>query len=273
MGQSRPPESVLIVDNGADPAVQQLAAQLPRTSYVATADNVGPAGAIAAGMGQLLSQAQPDDWILLVDDDDPPPFDGVLERLRSLASSAPPDVGVVGLTGARFSAWRGRLVRVRDDQLSGLTDVDYMGNGQMPHYRVRAVLDAGVFDPDFFFGFEELEYGLRLRSRGWRLVLSADLTMYVRACHGRTGLGRYARSGTAHPSWRRYYSARNLIKISRQYGRCTAPVIATLRGAFGAIRIALLARSVDAAAPAVRGLVDGWRGIGGKTVEPSTILR
>src|SRR4029453_7830814 len=95
----------------------------------------------------------------------------------------------VGLVGSRFDRRRARLQRLPDSELGhGPLDVDYIGGGHLPLYRVAAVRAVGVVDPSYFFGFEDLEYGLRLRSRGWRVVADGDQWLELRRAQGRLGL-------------------------------------------------------------------------------------
>ena len=58
LAQTRPPDTITIVDNDADPLVESIARRLG-VRYVAQPDNGGPAGAIAAGVayvpGELFS--------------------------------------------------------------------------------------------------------------------------------------------------------------------------------------------------------------------------
>jgi GT2 family glycosyltransferase len=90
----------------------------------------------------------------------------------------------------------------------GYADVDYIGGGAVPVFR-RAMLDeVGAYDPTFFFGFEELEFGLRVRAAGWRLhIVAGGSGRHPTQWHagGRTALAEW--------NWRRYYSLRNLIVI------------------------------------------------------------
>lgn len=266
--QSRPPDSLLIVDNAAEPEIEELAAGRAATDYLSMTENLGPAGGIAAGMNLVLANTQPEDWILIVDDDDPPPYAEAIEDVCRAAIMGPDNIAVVGLTGARYERRSGRLSRVTDDELTELTDVDYIGNGQLPLYSARALLDTGVFDANLFFGFEELEFGLRLRSRGWRLIAPGPVVRRVREINGRTGLGR--RVGPSRPGapWRRYYSARNGLTIARRHGRWTAPLLFSIRTFAGGARSSTLTRSFASTAASVRGISDGWRGHLGRTVEP-----
>jgi glycosyltransferase involved in cell wall biosynthesis len=269
VSQSRPPDSVLVVDNDDDGELREALLRLNGTEYLSCSENVGPAGAVAVAMERLVERCGPDDWVLLVDDDDPPPLVDALEILSATATSAPHDVGAIGLTGSRFDRGSARLNRVLDENLEDLTDVDYIGSGQLPMYRVAAIRDVGVFRPELFFGFEELEYGLRLRAANWRVVIHGGLTREVRALHGRTGLGIDARS--AHepsPPWRRYYSTRNLVLISRLHGTRVAPVVMSARAIAGGSLAVLRARRLSAGTASWKGLLDGWIGRFGRTVEP-----
>jgi GT2 family glycosyltransferase len=266
--QTRPPDSIVVVDNAADAVVEELVAGADDASYVPMADNGGPAGAIARGMSAVLESAGDDDWVLLIDDDDPPRFPTAVEDVVAVARAAPGNVGAVGVTGARYRRWTGRLLRVPDDELADLTDVDYIGNGMCPLYRVAALRAVGVFDPALFFHFEELDFGLRLRAGGWRLVIDREVTLRTRSVTGRRGLGRRARVARRSAAWRTYYAARNEVLVARRHGALTAPFVVTARLVAGGVVNALRARTVAGARPRVHGVLDGWRGRIGRTVEP-----
>ncbi len=266
--QTRPPDSIVVVDNGADDAVEDLVAGSDGVAYVPMADNSGPAGAIARGMSVVLESAGDDDWVLLIDDDDPPRFPSAVADVVAVARAAPADVAAVGLTGARYRRRTGRLLRVPDDELTDLTDVDYIGNGMCPLYRIAALRAVGVFDPALFFHFEELDFGLRLRAGGWRLVLARDVTLRTRSATGRLGLGPRARVARRSTAWRTYYAARNEVLVARRHGALTAPFVVTARLVAGGAVHALRSRTIEGVPPRVHGLVDGWRGRTGRTVEP-----
>src|SRR5439155_15640547 len=124
-----------------------------------------------------------EDWIVLLDDDDPPPDGSLLAELTSFAGAmraADPSTAGVGLGGARF-AWRtARLVPIRDDERIGPVRVDYLGGNRFPLYLVGAIRRVGVFRADLFFGFDDVEYGLRLRTDGYSLYAHGQLQLQVR---------------------------------------------------------------------------------------------
>lgn len=266
--QTRRPDTLLIVDNDADAAVEEYARHLDGASYLAMPENLGPAGAVAAGMRQVLATASPSDWILLIDDDDPPLFAEAIADLYAAALVAPDNVAAIGLTGSRYNDRTGLMERIPDEQLEQWTDVDVIGSGQCPLYRAKAISDSGVFDARLFFGLEELEFGLRLKQRGWRLVVTRDTTLRTRQLSGRTGLGRHAASDRRSGGWRSYYVARNEVLVARRFGRSMAPLAVSARLVAGGTAKAVRSRSLDVLGPRLSGVADGWRGRSGRTRDP-----
>jgi hypothetical protein len=136
---------------------------------------------------------------------------------------------------------------------------------------VRAVRAVGPFKAELFFGFEELDYGLRLRAAGWSMYVDGD-----RWRAGRTMLGRLDVSGgpslnLPEPGWRHYYGLRNLLNIlvsSRHLGAAARITLLT-----GLAKPLLNAprqprRSLRLLRLNWNACRDGWRGRLGRTVEP-----
>jgi glycosyltransferase involved in cell wall biosynthesis len=279
-GQTRPPDTLVVVDNDPDASARASVEATGRTgcatavSYVAAGANLGPAGGIALGMRQVLAGAADDDWILVLDDDDPPPsLDLVADLVRfgdGLRADRP-DLGGVGTCGARFQPARARSVRVPDDELAGAVPADWMGSGQFPLYSVRAVRTVGVFDEALFFGFDDLEFGLRLSAAGFPIYAHGELWRTSRAALGRLDFDASPSRDLGEPTWRRYYSLRNLVYILRKQGhdRAAARLVARSAGKvlynlprqprLAARHLALNARAVT----------DAYRGRMGLTVPPS----
>jgi glycosyltransferase involved in cell wall biosynthesis len=273
----QPVDLLVVVDNSPTPAaellVERYRARDRAAEYVAAGENLGPAGAVALAMRRLLPTAGDDDWIALFDDGEPPGVEELAE-MRQFALSMrarDPRLGAVGGVGATFDWARGRVARVPDDRLDGPVPVDYIGSGQLPLYSVRAARTVGVFRPELFFGFEELEYGLRLRAAGWSLYVDGDRWRAGRTMLGRLDVGGGPTVGFARTTWRDYYRLRNLIAILLASGR---------RGA--AVRVSLLVGLLKPLANAPRqpgralarlrlnwrACRDGWSGTLGRTIEP-----
>jgi glycosyltransferase involved in cell wall biosynthesis len=270
--QERPPDHLILVDNdptgAAEAALAEYASSRRSVQYVASPENVGPAGAIEAAMRAILEMATDGDWIVLFDDDDPPRDDSVLRELVAAATEERdrnPAVAAVGLRGAALDRRMGRLIAVNG---RGLADADYLHSQWFPLYSVNAIRQVGGFSSDLFFGFEELEFGLRLRRAGYRvLVWDRNGAMPLRSTRPSFRVTDF--------DWRSYYSLRNLIHILRQNdalrGACTVAVIAVAkplanlplrpRNAFKALRSNL------------RAIADGWRGNLGRPIDPDGSLR
>jgi len=277
-GENAVLQRLIVVDNspvdGAEETLKSWRQDSVEIKYVAAPENLGPAGAIALGMDMILADAGDDDWILLLDDDDPPKDTGVLESLLAFARemrSADPATGGIGLVGARFDRRRGRGVRVLDEELSGPVTVDYIGGNQFPLYSVRAVRHVGLFAADLFFGFDDLDYGLRMRSAGYTLHCSGPLWHAERVRRNRLSLQVRPSRRLEQLSWRRYYGLRNLVHIlHQQEGPVTALRIALVHGVLHPMAniplnpgLALRHLGLN-----IRACADGWRGRMGRTLEP-----
>ena len=232
--QSRRLDRLVVVDNHPTPETRELVratapAQAP-SDYVAAPENLGPAGGIALGVLAIDRFAADQDWIVLLDDDNPPATARCWRSWRASASGCGPGpaTGAVGLVGARFDPGAGRLRRVPDTELVDGVAVDYVGGGQFPFYRVAAVRAVGNFRQDLFFGFDDLEYGLRLRAAGYAIYGHGTLWREERRRQGRLGLTVRPAAGVSEPSWRRYYSLRNLIAILRSSGNARGALRVTL---------------------------------------------
>lgn len=222
--QSRPPDHVLVVDNG-DPAPTREVIATCRGLSLAhhpMGGNHGPAGAAAHALAELAGAGW--EWMLWADDDDPPRFPETLDRLLRLAEDEDDaTLGGVGAVGARFDWRRGRIVRLGDHELTGRPPVDVIGGGHSLILHRRAVAAAGLPDERLFFGLEEVEYCLRIRRAGLRLLVDGPLMHDHRRAAGR--LGHAVRRSPLPPggeatSWRRYYTTRNYVfMMGETFGR------------------------------------------------------
>ena len=273
--QTRPLTSLLVMDNAADPAIERLVAEFrasaaAKVTYRAMPDNAGPAGAFCAGITQVLDHAFDDDVITLLDDDDPPWRDDTFERLVNILDDLRPDhpeVGGVGVFGARL----GGLGRLKFDRSETPAPVHYLSGAGCPTYTVAALRSAPGPDPSLFFGFEELDLGLALHRAGhslWSSGLAAD--------HGCRDYVQPTRASVrvTEPSWRRYYSVRNLIAVLRRDGRNGSALAVSALAGLGkpltnlAVRPRTAWANLRLTVPAVS---HAWRGrLGRHLVPPSS---
>ena len=69
--------------------------------------------------------------------------------------------------GGRLGRWTGFT---RDARRAG-DRVDYL-TGASVLLRARALDDVGLFDPRYFFTWEDVDLGVRLREHGWRIAVA-----------------------------------------------------------------------------------------------------
>jgi len=230
--QTRPLDDLVVVDNDNDSTTREIVRTgAPAAEYVPAAENLGPAGGIAVGMGRLLERASDSDWLVTLDDDNPPLDETTLERLCEFAlemSGREPLTAAVGWAGARFDRRKGQMVRIDDTELGSTVAVDYIAGNQYPLYSVVAVRAVGPFRSDLFFGFEELEYGLRLRDAGFKLFCDGPTWYARRTAYERLSTTLVPSRRLSALTWRRYYALRNLISILRDCGATPAALRVTL---------------------------------------------
>jgi hypothetical protein len=203
----------------------------------------------------------------------------VLAELEVFAAdmlSRDPRTGMVGLVGARFDWRRGRLVRLPDQELRGPVAVDYIGGNHFPFVRAAALRSVGTVHSDLFFGLDDLEFGLRLRRRGYAIYVDGGRWLRQRASGGRLGLELRPSGRVTDAGWRRYYSLRNAIWILRRNRRLgTAAMVTVIRGI--GKPLANLFRDPAGAAALLRtnwaACRDGWSGRLGRVVEPDRTRR
>jgi glycosyltransferase involved in cell wall biosynthesis len=277
-----PLAGVAVVDNDPGPdGAALVAAADPSLSveYVPCPENLGPAGGIRAGLEHVLDRAGfdragPGDWVVLLDDDNPPGEPGALAAVHAFADAqraADDRVGMVGVGGGRFDRRRGRIQRLRDAELTGPVDVDFVPGNLLPVVSVAAVRRAGPPSEALFFGMEELEFGLRIRQAGFRIVLDGETMLERRRREGRTG-DDVAPPLRKSAMWRRYYAVRNQIWIARHYGTRTAGLRATAENVLGRVGADLVRGRrgrLRLAGLGLRGAVDAWTGRLGRRVDPA----
>jgi len=271
------PGRVLVVDNGRDPGtaerVRELAARGSEVVLITPPRNVGPAGATALAMAQTL-RADPSraGWLAILNDDLVFSHGGIVGGMLEFARAAAredPAVAAVGRIGHRFDPRWARLSRPPEadrPSLPPVVEVDYLTTGSaragvgqpLPMFRLDAVEKAGPFWAELFIGMTEVEYGLRLRRCGFRVVANGEMWRQERPA----GLPDEPPGPVERTPGRRYYSARNLVVVARVYGRrWTAGWVTATRLAAGLLRLARRPgrRALEHLRATAAGISDGWR--------------
>jgi len=248
---------IVVVDNASRDASAEIARGLG-IKVLENPANLGLSRAIDRG---AASTAAP--WLLLVNPDTRL-APGSLARLLETAG-ADPTIGCVGPhlrnsdgseypTGRRFpsivvgafhaalgTVWQGnpatRHYHMRDVDRSRPVQVDWV-SGACMLLRRDAYEAAGRFDAGYFMYFEEMDFCLRLRRAGWRVVYDpgAEVTHI---------LGGSTRSAPYRKVWNHHRSA--LRFYCRRYARDPRLLLAPLVALFLTVRgLASLARTAIA---------------------------
>ena len=227
--QSASLEHIIVVDNDpAQSARELIGRRSNRYSYLATGANLGPAGGLRAGVDKIGKDWA---WVMFLDDDDPPTGQHVFENSRRFlleAAIQDPKCGGVGTTGALFDRRWGRSRRPDMQSESRYLKVDWIGGGQFPIYNVEALREVGAPDPSTFWGYDDLDLGLRLNRANYNLYRDRDFVPELP-----TGPRVKARDARPEP-WRLYYTSRNLVSLMRRESSLVWAVIAGTRAVLAA---------------------------------------
>ena len=219
LNQTVIPSVILIVDNDVDCSAEKVVSEFPGkvVEYIATGSNMGPAGGAYFGLKTLYERGE--EWMLWVDDDDPPTSVNQIETILNIKENyteTTNEIGVLGASGVLYDYNNSFIKRVGDQQLKGIIEVDMIAGNQFPIVHKR-VIDAGVLpDPSLFFGFEDLEFGIRVKQNGFHILVDGSEVERLRTLFNRKGKvkNRGKEKKISH-LWREYYSVRTIAYIHR----------------------------------------------------------
>ncbi len=215
---------IVVVDNSHDRACESALTGLPdHVDYVSAGTNRGFAGGMNIGVTRALAAGAT--HVLLVNSDAIVPPDCLGGLLRSFAQ---PSVGIVSPTvlslgspdriqsmGASYNLRTGRM-RIRrhgapaSERFSHAGEVDAASGCVM--LVSRAVFKTiGMLDEEYFFGFEEIEFSLRARQRGFSVNVTSDVAFHEGGC------------SLSSASTRLYYAARNHLRMAARVQTPSAP--------------------------------------------------
>jgi rhamnopyranosyl-N-acetylglucosaminyl-diphospho-decaprenol beta-1,3/1,4-galactofuranosyltransferase len=169
--QTRPPDHLVVVDNGPDDPVADIVESCPVPStYLPSHRNLGGAGGFALGMLHALSMGA--EWVWCADDDGRPADENVLEvlldeaRSRNLAQISPVVSNIETPSKLAFPlrrglTWKRSAAELGTDFLPGIAS---LFNGAL--FRAATLDVIGVPDYRLFFRGDEVEIHRRLVRSG-----------------------------------------------------------------------------------------------------------
>lgn len=216
--QTVTPEKILIIDNGASFTTQRIINRmnLPQLEYFRVGHNAGPAGAAKIGLQKLALDGY--DWIYWGDDDDPPLFDDSFEILLKICNdeATRKEIGILGSVGQNFNRRTGTIDRISNCIIKSkeFIDVDSVAGNQCMIVNTRVVQDGILPDENLFFGFEELEFCLRVKKAGYKIMANSELFSRARMKYNRVNVKKSLYTKNDFNSLQRqYYSTRNMLTI------------------------------------------------------------
>jgi GT2 family glycosyltransferase len=166
------------------------------------------------------------DWIYWGDDDDPPLFHDTFEKLLNACKVNPEKIGILGAVGHHFLKRSGEIKRMPEVELQHAIDsklefipVDSVAGNQSMIVNAEVVRKGVLPNEALFFGFEELDFCLKVKEAGFEIMVSTELFVRSRQAHQRVGyrLPFYIPS-ELNKLHRQYYSTRNLLLILKRNG-------------------------------------------------------
>lgn len=233
--QTLAPEKILIIDNSSTYNTKELIKSLnnPKVEYYRVGYNSGPAGAARIGLKILAEEGY--EWIYWGDDDDPPVFIETFEVLIKTALSDP-KCGCVGVVGQFFNRKSGFVNRVPDNILQGqgIMEVDTIAGGMSKIVNRDIIVQFNILPEEkLFYGSEELDFDIRIKNSGYKLLVDKNFYLKHRLNFNRLGLpSKTFQKKSNKALYREYYSMRNVFYIFYKNNLKRAFILALLYSFF-----------------------------------------
>lgn len=236
LDQSLPPEKILVVDNSDTDRTEDVfnCNTHGSISYFRVGNNSGPAGAACYGLKILADEGF--DWIYWGDDDDPPKANSNFKELFEVlerAQAAYDDVGIVGKGAGKFNRLTSRTSSFMNRELHpGIMEGDFVPGNNVSIISGEMVRQGVLPTSELFFGFEELDFCLKAKRRGYKIVFDAESFLLGRKSKGFGDPNYKWRGksiGVSARLWRQYYSSRNILKVLVANSLWTALILSVVK--------------------------------------------
>ena len=232
---SYPQMRVIVVDNGStDDSVEKIREAFPDVAVLASGKNLGFAKGNNLGIRFALEEGA--DYIWLLNNDTEPTVDA-LSQLVDIAESSG-DVGAVGSIlmyasrpddvqvwgGGRVNRWTGHSSYAIAPKP---TSWFHFLCGASMLVRCSVFNAIGYLDEEFFLYWEDVEFGVRLTTKGWKLAIAPDSIVLhkVNASTRRANMSGERYSTTSGIRFLRKYSPLSWVSICIfLVGRCAKRV-------------------------------------------------
>ena len=259
-----PEVRTILVDNGStDGTADAVEAAFPEVQVLRQVTNTGFAEGNNIGIRAALEAGA--DWVLILNNDTTIAPDTIARMIE--VATASPDIGVVcplilyadppdriWYAGRDFDPRRGYhgspwgLGDTDTGQYAGVNDVD-TATGCAMLMPAAALERVGLMDPALFLYLEDIDWCLRFREAGYRVVVAGD----ARVWHAVSSAGGGENNDSVY-----YYGVRNVLEICNRH----APVRGIrklVRTAEAVIAYTVFVRQAKDKRKALKAVAEGFR--------------
>ena len=255
---------VVIVDNGSREECQgqlRKAEQAGEIHLIANPSNEGIARALNEGAHWAGQRGY--HWILTLDQDTVVAPDMV--NALAAVYQALPEQHRLAVIGSNYTdRWNGEIAAAvgrRASPLAGEVKAVITSGSLIP---LRVWHEVGGFREEFFVDCVDVDYCLRARARGFRVVKTfAPLMLHSVGQVSEHRLFWKPMATTNHSPWRRYFQARNTLILTREYLRREPSLVLAALGSRSRaiVSVCLFEKQrLRKLAYSALGVVDGLRG-------------
>lgn len=266
-----PDFKVIVVDNASqNKEGQKLISEFPEIVLIENESNLGFAGGNNVGIRKALEEGY--SHVMLLNNDTQVEPDFLLQMMHKFYQK--PELGVVQplimflhdrqkiwSAGGKWNRFLCRAItrgdrKYQTDYQAKDRELDWATGCCMLISR-KSLLDTGLLNESYFTYFEDVEWSLRFRSKGYRIELAADARIYHEA--GASSKKKHAEGTLSATVF--YYHVRNQFFLLREEAKGLDQVVAAT---YHLLRFALwmcyfCARGRFQKLKAVaRGIRDGW---------------
>jgi GT2 family glycosyltransferase len=285
LAQTRALQEIIVVDNASsDGTAAMLAERYPQVTVLRMKENLGAAGAWAAGLAYAVLEKE-HHWVWTFDDDsvpEPTALEVLLTGVGGLGN-VEAEVGMAvpmplnRETGTRYPPlfWRNGFVKATEEQMRRPVWFADLAIASGALVRREVVQKIGVPRADFFMDVFDFEYCLRLRSHGYKIaVISRAEVSHEIGNTRKIDLPGYKRLWMNQPPWREYYISRNLVYLAwRLYpSRATKLAVSRYLGVHFAGVLLFSSKRLACAMKMIQGFGDGLRASLGIRLRPNGSL-
>jgi len=259
-GQFRKPDHVLIVNNASSDGTSQFLKGQKEFDFIEMESNQGFGSGLHFGVKEAINKWSPEYFWLMDDDSFPNP--AVLSSLYETMVDQKIS-GILGLTGFKIKFGIPRTV----DSNKSIEESSFVlvDNALVSS---DAFKQSGNFSCDFFMMCEDYEFCLRLRKHGFFVgVLNSESAIVDRKHLG-------SQVDSHNLIWRGYYHSRNHLMILKGFFSFQALFFYFYRQTKYLIHSSLFGKNRWLRTKyRLLGILDGFKNVKGKTIDPVTLKR